>query len=75
MIHEANIDVVEKGTTASAVTVVLVGTTGGGPVTPPRHVTFHVDQPFLYFIRDWGSGAILFMGRIDDPSATSGPAS
>jgi serpin B len=69
VIHQANIDVVEKGTTASAVTVVLVGTTGGGIPTPPPHVTLRVDRPFLYLIRDTTSGAILFLGRVDDPSA------
>jgi serpin B len=69
VIHQANIDVVEKGTTASAVTVVLVGTTGGGIPTPPPHVTLRVDKPFLYLIRDTTSGAVLFLGRVDDPSA------
>jgi serpin B len=72
VIHQANIDVVEQGTTAAAVTVVLLGTTGGGPEpTPPPHVKFHVDKPFLYFIREMTTGAVLFMGRIDDPSAAS----
>jgi serpin B len=65
VIHQANIDVVEEGTTASAVTVAL-GWATGGPDTPPK-VQFHVDKPFLYLIRD-NSGAVLFMGRIDDPS-------
>ena len=72
VIHQANIDVVEQGSTAAAVTVVLVGGMGGGPTpTPPPHVKFHVDKPFLYFIRDAASGVVLFMGRIDDPSATN----
>jgi serpin B len=72
VIHQANIDVVEEGTTAAAVTVVTGATMGGpGDDTPPPipHVKFHVDKPFLYFIRDTQTGAILFMGRIDDPSA------
>jgi serpin B len=71
VIHQANIDVVEQGTTAAAVTITGMATTGGGDETPPPppHVKFHVDRPFLYFIRDTASGAVLFMGRIDDPSA------
>jgi serpin B len=64
VIHQANIDVVEQGTTAAAVTVVA----GAGAAGPPPHVVFHVDKPFLYFIQDRASGAVLFMGRIDDPS-------
>jgi serpin B len=71
VVHQANIDVVEQGTTASAVTVVIGATMGGGDETPPPHVVFHVDKPFLYFIREGSTGAILFMGRIDDPSAGS----
>ncbi len=70
VIHEANIDVVEKGTTAAAVTAVI-GATMGGPGPVPPSVTFHVNQPFLYFIREQTTGAVLFMGRIDDPSAKS----
>ena len=68
VIHEANIDVVESGTTASAVTVSLGVTTGGGDPEPPVHVQLHINKPFLYFIRDSSSGAVLFMGRVDDPS-------
>ena len=68
VIHEANIDVVESGTTAAAVTVVLMATGGGGPQEPPIKVQFHVNKPFLYFIRDNTDGAVLFMGRVDDPS-------
>lgn len=72
VIHQANIDVVEQGTTASAVTVVVGATAGGGEPEPtPRHVQFHVNKPFLYFIQERTTGAVLFMGRIDDPSATN----
>jgi serpin B len=68
VIHEANIDVTEDGVTASAATVVEGR---GGAGEPPPHVQFHINQPFLYFIRDNSTGTILFMGRIDDPSAKS----
>ncbi len=71
VIHQANIDVVEQGTTASAVTISLGAGMGGPPEATPVPVQFHVDRPFLYFIRDSRTGAILFMGRIDDPSAKS----
>jgi serpin B len=68
VVHEANIDVVESGTTAAAVTVVVGATAGGGPQEPPIKVQFHVNKPFLYFIRDYSDGAVLFMGRVNDPS-------
>ena len=68
VIHQANIDVVEEGTTAAAVTVAIGATGGPGDQTPPPHVQFHVDKPFLYLIRDTDSGAVLFIGRVDDPS-------
>ena len=68
VVHQANIDVVEDGTTAAAVTIALGSTTGGQPVTPPK-TTFHVDHPFLYFIEDMSSQAVLFEGVVNDPSA------
>ncbi len=68
VIHQANIDVTEEGVTAAAVTVAL-GLGGAGE--PPPHVDFRVDKPFLYFIRDKKSGAILFMGRVNDPTTKS----
>ncbi len=66
--HVAWIEVTEKGTEAAAVTEIDVGT-GGGPPFPPPTVT--LDHPFLFFLRDTVTGAILFAGRITDPSATA----
>ena len=66
VIHQATIDVGELGTVAAAVTADEGGKGGAGE--PPPETTFHIDHPFLYFIRDDASGVILFMGRIDDPS-------
>jgi serpin B len=63
-IHQANIDVDEKGTTAAAATAVI-GETGGGPETR----IFKVNRPFIFLIRDVPTGAILFMGRVMNPSA------
>ena len=69
VIHQANIDVYEQGTTAAAATVVIGrATTGGEPALPPK-TTFHVDHPFLYLLRETTSGAVLFMGHIGNPTA------
>jgi serpin B len=61
VIHKAIIEVDEKGTTASAATGAAVGATS----VPP---TLYVNRPFLFFIRHNPTGAILFQGRVVDPS-------
>jgi serpin B len=63
VIHKAVIAVDEKGTTAAAATGV-VGTTLAIVEWP----TLIVDRPFLFFIRHNPTGAILFQGRVLDPS-------
>lgn len=57
-----NVD--EDGTEAAAVTVVSFGLTS---VRPEEVHPFIVDHPFLIFIRDKKSGAILFAGKIGNP--------
>ena len=66
VIHQANIDVDEKGTEAAAATAVVMGRTSA----PAEPVTVRVDRPFLFLLRDVPSGAILFLGRVGDPSIT-----
>jgi serpin B len=63
--HQANIDVDEKGTTAAAATAVVMESSGAAE--PP----IRVDRPFLFALRDVPTGAILFLGRVTDPSAES----
>ena len=70
MIHQANIDVDEKGTEAAAATAVGMDT-GGGP-SAAKEITMRLDHPFLFFVRDLDTGAVLFMGRVMDPSAPKG---
>ena len=65
VIHQANMDVDEKGTTAAAATAVLMRTTA----MPADPVTLRLDRPFLFALRDLSTGAILFMGRVADPTA------
>ena len=64
VIHQANIDVDEKGTEAAAATAVVIRATG----MSAEPVTLTVDHPFLFALRDVETGAVLFLGRIADPS-------
>jgi serpin B len=61
--HEAFVKVDEEGTEAAAATGVVVG-----PTSVPDYKPVTIDRPFLFFIRDIETGAILFGGRVLDPS-------
>jgi serpin B len=63
--HAADLKVDEQGTVAAAATgISFMHTSGfGGPV---RRLT--LDHPFLLFLRDDQTGAILFAARVADPS-------
>jgi serpin B len=67
VIHQAYVDVNEEGTEAAAATAVVMRL-AAAPVEPEPVPVFRADHPFLFFIVDDESGAILFMGRITDPS-------
>ena len=64
VIHKAFVDVNETGTKAAAAT----GVTGVAEVVIESQTVFRADHPFLFLIRDRVSGAILFMGRVTNPS-------
>ena len=67
VIHKAFIEVNEEGTEAAAATaVVMVLTSTNAP--DPKPETFIADHPFLFYIIDDQTGAILFMGRIMNPA-------
>jgi serpin B len=63
VIHQANIEVDEQGTTAAAATAVVFRDASAmiGNVLV-------VDRPFLFFIRHDPTGALLFAGRVTDPT-------
>ena len=65
-IHKTYIKVDEQGTQAAAVTVIGVITAISAP--PPPFL-FRADHPFFYTIVEKQTGAILFTGIVNDPSA------
>ena len=62
--HKGFIAVDEKGTEAAAATAVVMLRGGAKPSDP---IPVALDRPFMFFIRDTHTGAILFMGRVVDP--------
>ena len=67
VVHKAFVEVNEEGTEAAAATAVgMVLSTGLGS-KPPEPKVFKADHPFLFFIRDRKTNAVLFSGRVLDP--------
>jgi serpin B len=63
VIHKADIEVNEQGAEAAAATAVtMLRSAVGEPV-------FRADHPFIYAIRDTETDAVLFVGRLADPSS------
>jgi len=70
--HAADFTVDEHGTVAAAATVVTAEPTAAtGSGHPP--VAFDANRPFLFFLRDDHSGALLFAGRLSDAAAVEAP--
>jgi len=65
VVHKAFVAVDEAGTEAAAATAVIMKLTA--VPEPPVEVT--IDRPFIFLIRDIETGAILFVGRVMNPSA------
>lgn len=64
VLHKAYISLDEQGTEAAAATGIVMMPTAA---FMPRN-SFTADHPFLFIIRDQVTGAMLFMGRVDDPN-------
>ena len=62
--HKAFVLVDEEGTEAAAASV-LLPISSSAPRPP---IEFKVDRPFVFLIRDVETGAIIFVGRVMDPS-------
>jgi serpin B len=65
-VHEAWVKVDEEGTEAAAAT-------GAGITLQSLDVPIVFDRPFVFMIRDALTGAVLFTGRVTDPSASADP--
>lgn len=63
VLHKAFIDVNEEGTEAAATTAIIVGTTS---ILEPH--TFIADHPFIFLIQQKETDAVLFMGKVINPS-------
>lgn len=59
--HKTFIEVNEEGTEAAAATSVGISRTSLGP-------SMYVNRPFIFAIRERHSGAVLFIGKIADPT-------
>ncbi len=63
VIHKAVIEVNEEGTEAAAVTAVEVSLTS----LPPEKPVLTLNRPFIFFIKEKHTGAILFAGKLSNP--------
>ena len=61
------IEVDEEGTVAAAATAVAVNSRSLG-MERKEKMSFTVNHPFLFFLRDLQTGILLFQGRVVDPS-------
>ncbi|WP_060860778.1 serpin family protein [Paenibacillus riograndensis] len=68
IIHKTYVDVNEKGTEASASTLVEMLAGAAPSVKLPFQMT--VDRPFLFVIEDRQTGVWLFLGAIENPLLT-----
>jgi len=59
IIHKTYVEVTEEGTEAAAVTVVEFETT-----SMPDYPIFFANKPFIFLIREKGTGVILFAGKM-----------
>jgi serpin B len=65
ILHKAFVSVDEAGTEAAAATAVAMALSA----MPEEPVEVAVDRPFVFLVRDIETGAILFVGRVVNPSA------
>jgi serine protease inhibitor len=65
VVHEAYITVDEEGTEAAAATAVIARVSAAPTM---EIVELTIDRPFIFALRDQETGALLFLGRVTDPT-------
>lgn len=65
IVHKSCIEVDEVGSKAAAAAAVI-GFGSCGPAE--KEYDFVADHPFLFFVREYRSGLVLFLGQVMDPS-------
>jgi len=66
VVHQAFIDVNEAGTEAAAATAVIMKPRGMARPNPAA--TVRVDHSFIFLLTERSTNAVLFMGRVIDPT-------
>jgi serpin B len=66
ILHIAVIEISEQGVKAAAVTALPFQKSAPRP--EPKIESFIVDRPFLFFVVDHATGAVLFEGRVAEPN-------
>ena len=64
VVHKAFVSVDEEGTEAAAATGVVMLASG----LAKEPIAVMVDRPFIFLIRDTGTGTVLFLGRVSNPN-------
>jgi len=63
VVHQAMVEVNEEGTEAAAATAVVMRSLA---LRRNLNPVFRVDHPFIFLLRENGTGSLLFMGRVTD---------
>lgn len=71
--HASDFSLDEQGTLATAATVITVEPASARSFDTPT-VQFDANRPFLFFLRDDRTGAVLFSGRLAEPVASQSQA-
>jgi serpin B len=70
VLQKAMVAVQETGVEAAAATAVIVS---GASIAGPTPIPVVLDRPFVLAIVDVPTGALLFLGHIEDPTAAGSP--